>query len=98
MNLVGRIKCTFNSKQSIESYYASLSKTQLERRKKNLANTYLITSLTWLTSLFTILIAADMDGVLLILYSGAVFATLLATLQDYRKRLGILKRLLESEQ
>lgn len=92
--LIQRIRCSFST-GSIAEYYSRLGKNELENRKKGLKKMLLVPLIAWLTSFSLITLSTDLDLPLLIVFSLAVFGTIIGLFVDYQKRRNLIDEALK---
>ncbi|MEO1051859.1 MAG: hypothetical protein AAFX87_14610 [Bacteroidota bacterium] len=97
MKFYSKIKCSLKANGNLSDYYAKLSKEELLSRKSNQKNIYLTTTIMWVSALVITVLAAKMSLPILILYSGAVIATVIASWAEYRKRMALIDRFLNAK-
>jgi len=95
MGFISQLKCAFNSKQSLDSYYSKLSEEQLEQRKKSLFKSYLAVTLAWALALIITIISGSMSFPLLILYTGVILVLFISTYLDYQSRKNKIDKILD---
>lgn len=82
---------------NILDYFKGLSREELIQRKKSHYKTYLFTTAGWLLALVLTMYFASIEMPLLILYAGAVITTIISLWFDYRNRIKMIDKILESK-
>lgn len=94
MTVFAKLKCALRTGQKLEPHYRSLSSAQLRARQRSLSTTFWVTGISWGTALTLMLVFQPTKPPLLVLYSGAVLASVWASYRDYRQRKQLIERVL----
>ena len=97
MTFLGKIKCAINNKQSLADFYQGLSREELEARKPYHLKIFITMSLVWgVTFVFTAW-GTNMKMPLVLVYLGTVISTIITLWVDYRKKIKLIDKLLQSK-
>lgn len=98
MNLINKLKCALNSKESIRSFYHRQSDAYLRNRKSTLWRTYAVTSISWITAMIMILFFTGTKVEILIMYVGVVNMLLITNYLDYKNKKKLIEDILNQRE
>lgn len=93
MKALAKLKCSLQSRESLESFYGRLSVEELRSRKKNLPLQYLIPVSIWLSSVL-LFSFSNMQIELLVAYAVSITGVFVSLYVDFRKRKKTIEDLL----
>ena len=91
MNFIQKLKCSL--KTNYKTYYQTLSKEELEKRRKNLKKQYLAPIVMWLIAL-SIILFAEIKTEILFMLTGTIISTCAMLYDDYKRRSKFIEQLI----
>lgn len=89
-----KLKCSVIT--DYKTFYTSLSKEELEKRRSNLKKQYLLPILAWIVTI-SIFLLTGTEVELLIILSGTIIGTFIMLYDNYRRRVLYIDQLLDKE-
>ncbi|MEL7339845.1 MAG: hypothetical protein AAGM67_05105 [Bacteroidota bacterium] len=91
-----KLRCKVPNQDSLRQHYQTFSRAELEKEETRLNKVYGLSGLAWLFAALLIISSSSMSFVVLLLFSAAVFGTLVSMAADYQNRMRIIKSILKS--